>query len=106
MGITAFGKWVFSKNNYTLTFGGYYEIDLETITDSAKMLDIIFQVQGKSWATESVLYDLLRALITLLNPQRNLCPGGWNETTISPAGIIDQQLSSLSSAETEEAVLP
>ena len=39
-----------------------YEIDLERCTDSAQVLDFIFQVQSKNWATPKLMFDLLKAL--------------------------------------------
>ena len=38
-----------------------YEIDLERCTNSAQVLDFIFQVQGKQWATPKLMFNLLRA---------------------------------------------
>ena len=39
-----------------------YEIDLDTCTTSPEVLDWIMQVDGKVWATPTVLAGLVRAL--------------------------------------------
>lgn len=68
------GAWVFNPKNYTLghaTEG--YEIDLDEINSSAAMLDWIFQILGKKWATAKVMHDLLQALDDILGPQANYC---------------------------------
>ena len=53
-----------------------YEIDLETCTTSAEALDWIIQVVKKPWADAQTLATLVRALNTLLDPQRYLCRNG------------------------------
>ncbi len=54
---------------------GKYEVDLERIGDSASVLDWIFQVAGKTWASARVTKDLLNALDDVIHPQANLCSG-------------------------------
>jgi hypothetical protein len=56
-------------------FLGPYELDLERVADSAGLLDWIFQIHGKSWATARVTKDLLNALDSILHPQASLCSG-------------------------------
>jgi len=58
-----------------VAFLGRYEIDLERVRDSAAMLDWIFQIQGKTWASARVTKDLLNAFDSIFNPQANLCSG-------------------------------
>jgi hypothetical protein len=54
-----------------------YPIDLECqCTTSARMLDIIMQVAGKTWADDACLAGLIRALDHILRPQANLCSSG------------------------------
>ena len=54
---------------------GRYEIDLERISDAASMLDWIFQIAKKTWATAKVTRDLLNALDDVIHPQKHLCDG-------------------------------
>lgn len=55
-----------------------YEIDLETCTSSASVLDWIFQIHGKTWMTDADRGDLLRAMNVILHPQATLCSGGMD----------------------------
>jgi hypothetical protein len=56
-------------------FFGTYEIDLERVRDSAALLDWIFQIQKKLWASARVVKDLLNAFDSIFDPQANLCSG-------------------------------
>jgi hypothetical protein len=56
--------------------GGVYPIDLRRFTTSAEMLDMIFQVAGKDWASDECVAGLVHALNHLLHPQGTLCGGG------------------------------
>jgi len=80
----AWGDWTLDTKRRVLVFEGRptaqgflgsYEIDLENVRDSAAMLDWIFQIRGKRWATSKVLRDLINALNAIFAPQRNLCSG-------------------------------
>jgi hypothetical protein len=74
---TRWGGWEF-KPNLTLNYmDGYYEVDLEQIPDSAKMLDWIFQIGTKTWGKDA-LHDLIMALFDILHPQQNYCSFGRN----------------------------
>jgi hypothetical protein len=53
-----------------------YEIDIERINSSAGLLDWIFQIAGKCWATPVVLRDLVTAFDDLFDPQATLCSCG------------------------------
>ena len=53
-----------------------YEVDLEKMTSSSKMLDWIFQVREKGWASPKDVGDFVQALDDLFRPQANLCSGG------------------------------
>jgi len=71
------GKWEFDAKRLCLVFDdGRYEIDLEKITSSAPMLDWIFQVNMKAWASRKDVGDLIEAFDDLLRPQANLCSMG------------------------------
>jgi hypothetical protein len=76
----AWGGWRLNRDNYTLQLFDsddhwIYEVDLETCTDSAQVLDWIMQTQCRDER-----YDgLIDALRDVLHPQRNLCSGGQNK---------------------------
>jgi hypothetical protein len=53
-----------------------YEFSITRCRSSAKVLDFIMQVAGKSWATAPLLAGLVRAFDDILRPQENLCSGG------------------------------
>jgi len=84
---TNFGEWTYDRHLLTLTFRDVYEIDLERIRDSASMLDWIFQVQAKRWATPAVMNDLLAAFQAIFDPQRNLC--SWGQDRRLPAHFLE-----------------
>ena len=59
------GDWYFDAKILTLEYvnGRWnYQIDLEECTTPAELLDWLFQIQGKSWCTPEVLYDLFELL--------------------------------------------
>ena len=74
------GNWRLNATNLTLEHltGDHldYYVDLEKMNTSAEMLDWIFQVRGKAWASDQDMGDLLTAFDELLKPQVNLCSGG------------------------------
>ena len=80
------GHWKYNPDNLTLQFdktvGGdhsYYEVDLERCTNSAEILDWIFQVHGKPWCGNKDIADLLRAFDDLMEiVQSKVCSGGKN----------------------------
>jgi hypothetical protein len=77
---TNFGKWTFDTKNGLLVFrdenipGLRYEIPLSDISDSAKMLDLIYQIAEKPWAKTQGLYDLIQAFEYIFG--RENCSGG------------------------------
>jgi hypothetical protein len=56
-----------------------YGFDLADLVSSAKMLDMIMQIDGKRWATDQCLAGLIHALNDILYPQAYLCSGGWDK---------------------------
>ena len=62
--------------------GGYrYEVDLDTCTSSARVLDWIMQIAGKVWGSTAaehyvIVGGLVNALNAVLRPQGNLCSSG------------------------------
>jgi hypothetical protein len=82
------GDWKYRRSNYTLTYEPWnYEIDLEGIKRSSQILDWVFQIQTKTWATPQVLADLLEALRELLDPQANYCPSGMDRQTSAKEAV-------------------
>ena len=79
------GHWKFDAKNLVLTYfndqgQSYYEINLESMTSSAQMLDWIFQVNMKTWASRKDIGDFVQALDDLFMPQANLCSGGVDKS--------------------------
>lgn len=62
-----------------------YEVDLETCTSSAEVLDWICQIAGKTWADDATLAGLVRALDDVLRPQATLCPSGQSKQLTAAA---------------------
>jgi hypothetical protein len=58
------------------------------------MLDWVFQIQGKGWATLEVMFDLLRAFNDLFRPQANLCSGGGNKVIKDVGAFLQSRLDS------------
>ena len=54
----------------------WYEVALGECRTSAETLDWIIQLVDKTWVTNDVLGDLVRALRDCLHPQANLCSFG------------------------------
>jgi hypothetical protein len=88
------GHWEFDAERLVLMYehGRHeYEVDLEDMTTSAGMLDWIFQVNTKGWASREEIGDLVQALDDLLRPQANLCSGGMDKK-FHPAKYIREHL--------------
>jgi hypothetical protein len=84
-----FGVWHYYAHDRTLvtTAGGYeYWIELEKIDTNAKMQDWIFHIDNKTWATDAVVANLVRAFNKLFDPQKNLCSYGKDK--LLPAGFL------------------
>lgn len=73
-------EWRFNPSNLCLEFhhnGRWmYEIDLEECKTSAEVLDWVFQISQKTWASPGIVHSMLAALSDLLEPQESLCSGG------------------------------
>jgi hypothetical protein len=78
------GHWKYNPDNLTLEFDkivdGHpfnYYVDLERCTNSAQILDWIFQVKGKPWCSDEDIADLLRAFDDLMRlVQSKVCSEG------------------------------
>lgn len=93
---TEFGAWVYNPSTYTLSLreyepaiGGHREILLDDIKDSAGILDWYHYAVKRSWCTPQVLYDLVKAIGYLLQPQENYCSSGEHKTK-SAVEILDK----------------
>lgn len=80
------GNWHLDAKRLCLVHPDY-EIDLEDISDSARMLDWIFQIEAKAWATDKDIADLVSAIQTIFDPQASLCSGGISKT-IEPSKFL------------------
>lgn len=73
---------IFSKQRRDGRWRDTYHVDLERLTDSAKALDAVLQVQGKAWARASLVNGFLDALgracqvVHGNNAQGVFCPSG------------------------------
>jgi hypothetical protein len=65
-----------------------YEIDLDRCATSAQVLDWIFQIAQKTWATDLVLAALLHALNAVLHPQSTLSGCGHEHGPIDIAAVL------------------
>ncbi len=76
------GNWKLNKKNKTLDYllGNHeYEIDLETLYSSAEVLDWIFQILDKTWATPETIWNLCKALDYIFDIQGVFCSGGYEQ---------------------------
>ncbi|MBZ5667200.1 MAG: hypothetical protein LAO30_21675 [Acidobacteriia bacterium] len=80
---TKWGDWTLDTHDLVLVLDTkidrmrhHYEIGLADITDSAHMLDWIFQLRMKAWVTNDVMGDLLSAFQDIFRPQTFLCGAG------------------------------
>jgi len=88
---TTFGKWTLNKASLTLDFTGgiAYQIPLDDMTDPAKILDWIYQIEEKTWASTEVIGELVEALAYYFG--RSVCGGGM-ASSIDAKGIIQQRI--------------
>jgi hypothetical protein len=68
--------WTLDLPTFSLELDDY-QVPLDEMVDSAHVLDWIFQIAQKGWATTEVLAGLVRAIDDLHHPQANICS---NET--------------------------
>jgi len=72
-------------NIYTKERNSIYEIDLETCTNNAEVMDWIFQVESKAWINSHLMGLVIAALNIALRPQQNLCSCGMDKTVEADA---------------------
>jgi hypothetical protein len=78
-----------------LAFLGRYEIDIEQIRHSAAMLDWIYQVNKKAWATARVTKDLVNAFDDVFHPQASLCSGGSDKIIQNPTAFLRHRFATI-----------
>ena len=62
--------WVFDWQQLLLELPSQeYEIDLERVDTAAEMLDWIYQIQHKPWATPTIMFGLLNAFDDIFDAQ-------------------------------------
>jgi hypothetical protein len=83
---TTWGDWTLDTPDSVLVLDTkiegmrhHYEIELWKISDSAHMLDWIFQIRMKTWVTNDVMGDLLSAFQDIFRPQTFLCGAGHDK---------------------------
>ena len=85
------GNWELDANSLCLVHvPEEYEIDLQTIDDPAQMLDWIFQIETKIWATEKDRADLISAFEAIFDPQANLCSHGRSKTIVPKKFLFER----------------
>ena len=77
-----YGPWKFNSKNLTLTHENGYEIDVESWTTSAEVLDWIFQIHSKTWNNADTMQGLILAIEEIIDPQANLCSFGTEQGPI------------------------
>ena len=95
------GNWEFAADTLHLLYkqpGGreQYNIPLRGISDSAEMLDWVFQVRMKTWISSKDIGDLVQAFDDLLEPQATLCGQGVNQK-LNPGAYINERMKAHSS---------
>jgi hypothetical protein len=68
-----------------------YEVDLERCRTSAEVLDWIFQVTKKRWATDAVIGGLVRELERLFDPQSTLCTAGKDRGPLDVKALLTER---------------
>jgi hypothetical protein len=91
------GQWKYDPELLTVTHDNGYEIDLEQLTNPAKLLDMLLQVSGKAWQTPETLGELVVLLKAISdeifqnNIQGVFCPGGEARTVQWPEARKDTE---------------
>ena len=75
-----------------MAYFGQYELDIEAVRRSSNLLDFIFQINGKTWATARAMKDLVNAIDAIIRPQVNLCSCGQDKQIEQPAEFLTQRV--------------
>ena len=77
IGRMRWGGWYLDKETVALVYEEMdYDVRLSECNSSAQILDWIIQIAEKTWATNDVIGELVRALDDILGIQGNFCGGG------------------------------
>jgi hypothetical protein len=77
------GDWQLDEDDFTLVLqsgGRHFEIRLEDISNSAKMLEWELQLRTKEWVTIDIIADLVSAFLDLLGSQTTRYGQGFKAT--------------------------
>jgi hypothetical protein len=90
-----------------LAYLGRYEIDIERVHSSAAMLDWIYQINKKAWATTKVMKDLLAAFDDVFDAQANLCScslgGGTGKVIKDPGAFLQNRFATVGNSSMGDA---
>jgi hypothetical protein len=84
------GAWVYYADGALIFHKANkgYEIDVESMTTSAEVLDWIFQIRFKPWIERGDMDDFLRLVFEILNPQATLCSWGHEAGPIKVLEVL------------------
>jgi len=88
MATTNWGSWTFNTTNACLEHPmgtSPYQVPVYEMTNSAEILDWIFQIEEKTWATSQVIGDFVAAIADILG--RGVAGGGIDHP-IDPKKIL------------------
>lgn len=74
------GNWTLDPQTRQLVYDDgnvpSYEVNIDEMNSSARALDWIYQLHGKTWMTPQGVHDLLTAIDEIIGGQSSLCSGG------------------------------
>ena len=83
MATMTWGRWTFNPSTACLETplggGGPYQIPVDEMSSSAAILDWIFQIHEKTWASADDKDDLTAAILELVG--RGVCSGGFERVS-------------------------
>jgi hypothetical protein len=80
--VKEYGNWILNLEYNSLDHKrGVYRIPLKDMRESSRVLDWLYQIEEKTWATDADLGNLVRAMVDLFG--RDFC-GGGNDKPIDP----------------------
>lgn len=95
------GNWQYKPNTHCLVINKIkdrvlwnYDIDLDECTNSAKLLDWIFQIANKTWIEGEDISNLILALDDIFDVQAHYCSCG-NNLTFTPKQFLKKQIDPL-----------
>lgn len=91
MAKTSWGNWTLNVTNACLEYvdpssgSMFYQVDVDEMTTSAEILDWIFQIEEKTWASSAVVGDFVAAIAEILGRE---VAGGGVDRPIDPKIIL------------------